>query len=280
MTVSFLIAAYNAQETLPKLVNKLLDQAGAVYPLEIVISEDDGFEYKDILPKDNRIVYAEKGLKSNPGPARDRALKMAFGSYICLMDADDDISDDYIKKIYKNLIKHKAFALKTVYKKDGEIVRELESKSLDFEQLSKFYGSVHTVAPKHWTKKYLNVVDQDVLATLNVLLKNNGKLPVIDAEYTVRLHKDSYCATRGSEFAEMYKNCSANAFNIAKELENPELGLKVKKFYEDRLEMREMFDKEVKNNPNINYHEFVLSKDPDKSEKLNKVNPSPFGRWY
>lgn len=43
MKVSFLIATHNAQDTLPSLVSKLLNQAGTVYPVELVISEDDGF---------------------------------------------------------------------------------------------------------------------------------------------------------------------------------------------------------------------------------------------
>ena len=118
--------------------------------------------------------------------------------------------------------------------------------------------------------KYLDVVSEDGVSTLNVLSKKNGTLKVIDADYIVNLHDASYCSVRGAEFTEMYKQCASNSFNLAKEIENPELALRIKEFYEDRLEMSRLFDKEINDNPNADYHNFVLQKKlkEDNSKKV------------
>lgn len=258
LKVSFLIAAYNVQKTLPSLVNKMLHQAGDVYPIELVISEDDGFNYKDILPNDTRIVYGCKGLKSLPGPARTRALNAATGSHISLLDADDDVSDYYLATIYRSLKTYNVFAITTVYQRNGVVVRSLNETMLNFNNLSKFYGSIHTVAPRHWTTKYVNITAEDVLATLNVLQRNNGILPVISAQYLINIHDDSYCAQNGAQFTSMYQKGIHDSSKIAKELKNERLATFIKQLYTDRLVMSLLFDKEISLNPIADYHQFVL----------------------
>ncbi|WP_455233050.1 glycosyltransferase [Geopseudomonas aromaticivorans] len=96
--LSLLIPAHQAMATLPPLVCKLLAQAGDAYPVEIVISVDDGQDYRAILPADERIRYAEEGFKSGPAVARNRALAEATGSHVCPIDADDDVSDLFLAR--------------------------------------------------------------------------------------------------------------------------------------------------------------------------------------
>lgn len=271
MKLSILIAAYKAQETLPNLVNKLLEQ-DTENKTEIVISIDDNFDYKNILTKDDRVVYAETGFKTGPGGARNRALEKSTGNYIVLMDADDDITENYLGIIFENLKRYDSFALKTIYKKDGVIVRKFEDLKLNYDNLSSFYGSIHTVAPKEYTLKYLNVVAEDVLATLNVINKNNGSIPVIEAGYIINLHNDLYCSQNGAEFSNMYKSCIYNSFEIAKDIGNENISLHIKKLYNERLEMSLKFDKEISANENADYHQFII--------KNNKKSSNLFGRWY
>lgn len=192
-----------------------------------------------------------------------------------MMDSDDDISENYLKNIYKGLKENNAVALRTVYIKDGKEIRTFESKQLNYKNFSSFYGSVLTVAPKEWTVKYLEVVAEDGLATLNVLSKKNGELKVVDADYIVNLHDASYCSVRGAEFTEMYKHCASNSFKLAKEIENPELALRIKEFYEGRLEMSRLFDKEINDNPNADYHNFVLQK-KSKEDNSKKIKLRPY----
>lgn len=272
MKLSILIAVYNAENCLPYLIEKLLYQINNDYNVEIILSIDDNKNYKQNLPNDSRIVYAESGFNSGPGNARTRALDKSTGTHITLLDSDDDISDNYISEIFKNLKTEKAFALKSVYKKNGKIIRKLENSIIDIENLSSFYGSIHTVAPKNWTKKYLNIVAEDVVATINVLDLNSNYLKIIDAEYIINIHEDSYCSKNGFKFTRMYDECLKNISQIVKEIDNKNIFLKLKKMYNDRLEMSSLFDSELKNNANIDYHEFILKK----SKKTSNL----YGRWY
>lgn len=263
MKISFLIACHNAQNNLPHLVNKLLTQDNSKI-IEIVISQDDGFEYHSILPKDNRIIFSESGLNSGPSKARNRALNAATGSHICLMDSDDDISDNFINEVVKGLEWNEAIAFNTQYIKDGNIVREFNKLLLDYENLYNFYGSVHTVAPREWTKSYVDFVAEDVLATLNVIEKNGGSLKIVDADYKIVLHSESYCAKKGANFSDMYTNALKNVEKIQSEVRMLSKD-HIIKLYEDRLKMSLAFDREISRNNNADYHDFVTK--PLKKQK-------------
>jgi glycosyltransferase involved in cell wall biosynthesis len=257
MKVSFLIATHSAQSKLPNLVQKFLFQSTEKTPIEIVISQDDGFDYSTILPQDNRIIYSGKGLNSGPSASRNRALSASNGTHICLMDSDDDICDNYIGSIFDSLKTNNAVAIKTQYIESGKVIRELNNKIINFKDLYSFYGSVHTVAPKEWTTEYVNTVAEDVLATVNVIDRNGGYLSVIDAHYKLVLHSDSYCAKEGAKFSNMYKDAIRDAHSIVKSIKNPNLINRVKELYETRLAMSIAFDEEISNNPKANYHDFV-----------------------
>lgn len=257
MKVSFLIATHNAQLTLPNLVQKFLIQSTGQTPIEIVISQDDGFDYSKILPNDNRIIYSEKGLNSGPSESRNRALKASTGTHICLMDSDDDICDNYIMSIFDSLKINNAVAVKTQYIESGKLVRELNKKRIDFKDLYNFYGSVHTVAPKAWTAHYVTAVAEDVLATVNVMERNGGYLTVVDAHYKLVLHADSYCAKEGPKFSNMYRDALQDINSIINNIGNPNLTNRAKELYESRLAMSIAFDKEISKKPKANYHDFV-----------------------
>lgn len=269
MKVSFLVAAHNAKSTLPNLVQKFLLQATEQTPIEIVISQDDGFDYSTILPNDFRIVYSEKGLNSGPSESRNRALKASTGTHICLMDSDDDICDNYVNSIFESLKINNAIAVRTQYVENSKVVRELNKKRIDFKDLYSFYGSVHTVAPKEWTTHYVNAVAEDVLATVNVMERNGGSLPVVDAHYKLVLHSDSYCAKEGPKFSILYKDALQDINSIINKIGNPNLINRAKELYESRLAMSIAFDKEISKNSNANYHDFVTKPIKSKKFKLN-----------
>ncbi len=276
MKLSILIAVHNAQNNLPILINELLEQddkrKDINNEIEIVLSIDDDFCYEKILVKDKRIKYAEKGINTGPAIARNRALKESIGNYITLLDSDDFISSNYVSSIFKNLNLYNAFALRTVYKKDNLVIRKLEDNYLDYNNFSDFLGSVHTVCPKTYIKKYLNYLAEDVIATLTVLAKKNGRIPIIEAEYINNINENSYCSKNVNKFYENYSNIIKNSYSISKELKEDKLNMLIKKVFNERLEADKNFIIELEKNKKINYHDFVLKR------KNNKSNI--FGRWY
>lgn len=276
MKLSILIAVHNAQNNLPILIKELLEQddkrKDINNEIEIVLSIDDDFCYEKILVEDKRIKYAEKGINTGPAIARNRALKESTGTYITLLDSDDFISSNYVSSIFENLNLYNAFALRTVYKKDNLVIRKLEDNYLDYNNFSNFLGSVHTVCPKTYIKKYLNYLAEDVIATLTVLAKKNGRIPIIEAEYINNISENSYCSKNVNKFYENYSNIIKNSYSISKELQEDKLNMLIKKVFNERLEADKNFIIDLEKNKKINYHDFVLKR------KNNKSNI--FGRWY
>lgn len=95
--VSVLVAAYNSQEYLQKCLDSLLTQTLADIQVICVddASTDDTPNILDrVAESDQRVVVVH--LQSNVGQARARniALKMADGEYVCMLDSDDWFSKD------------------------------------------------------------------------------------------------------------------------------------------------------------------------------------------
>jgi glycosyltransferase involved in cell wall biosynthesis len=56
----------------------------------VIIASDDGTDYRACLPADPRLVFASIGLIASGAPAaRNRALALAKGEFITMLDADD-----------------------------------------------------------------------------------------------------------------------------------------------------------------------------------------------
>ncbi|MGF0032186.1 glycosyltransferase family 2 protein [Bariatricus sp. SGI.154] len=98
---SIIIPAYNAEKTICRCLNSLLQSNRNDF--EIIVVNDgstDGTEdiCQAYIAKDNRIKYYKKengGVSS----ARNLGLKCAIGRYICFVDSDDFVVRDYFEQI-------------------------------------------------------------------------------------------------------------------------------------------------------------------------------------
>lgn len=256
--LSFLVPAHTAQNCLPQLVERLLQQCSDQTPIQIVVSSDDGFDYDRILPADPRIVYAVPGLHTGPAAARNRALERATGSHVCMMDADDSVSGLFLATVFNALGRLQAFAIRSVYVRNRAVVRAFLERTLTLKNYVAFYGSVLVVAPRVGFPKFQNVLVEDGLATLAVMHWRGGLLPVINAEYRISLHSDSYCAAHGHTFTGRYAKHLAQVDSIAQSFGDKSLSPVFRHLYETRLAMSARFDSHVLEGGRMDYHEFVL----------------------
>lgn len=263
--LSLLVPAHSAQKCLPPLVERLLKQSSDLTPIQIVVSSDDGFDYSSILPDDPCIVYATPGLNTGPAAARNRALARATGSHVCMMDADDSVSGLFLATLFKALERHQAFAVRSVYVRDRAVVRAFLERTLTLENYVTFYGSVLVVAPRSGFPQFQDVLVEDGLATLAVMYWRGGSLPVINAEYRITLHSDSYCASNGHTFTTRYREHLVQVDSIARAFGDPSLAAVFRQLYETRLAMSARFDNYVSEGGLMDYHDFVLEQ-PDRPE--------------
>ncbi len=98
--VSFVIAAFNAQETIGRAVQSALAQHNVT--VEVIVVDDRSTDatcerVREIA--DDRIVLVEKRVNEGPGAARNAGLSLAKGSYIAILDADDTVAPDRMERL-------------------------------------------------------------------------------------------------------------------------------------------------------------------------------------
>lgn len=260
--LSLLVPAHSAQKCLPPLVKRLLEQSSDLTPIQIVVSSDDGFDYSSILPADPQIIYAASGLNTGPAAARNRALASATGSHVCMMDADDSVSGLFLATLFKALERHNSFAVRSVYVRDRAVVRAFLERTLTLENYIEFYGSVLVVAPRIGFPVFQNLLVEDGLATLAVMHSRGGSLPVINAEYRITLHAESFCASNGHTFTQRYREHLGQVESIALAYGDASLTPVFRHLYETRLAMSVRFDHYLASGGVMDYHEFLVEQ-PD-----------------
>lgn len=107
--VTVAIASYNNGPFIERCIQSVIDQT--YKNIEILIiddgSNDDTIErIKKCLPNDRiRVIVKENGGLST---VRQRALMEAKGEYICFIDADDYLVDNYVSNLLKAIISDKS----------------------------------------------------------------------------------------------------------------------------------------------------------------------------
>ena len=108
--ITVMIPAYNAQKYIGRCIESLLKQT--YKEIEILIVNDGSKDNtksicEDYSQKDSRVrlVNQENG---GEGAARNTGLKEAKGKYLSFVDADDYVKEDFIERLYTNLVNNNA----------------------------------------------------------------------------------------------------------------------------------------------------------------------------
>lgn len=98
--VTFLIAAYNAEDTVARAIESALAQKDV--SVEVVVADDCSSdrtrEIVDGFPSD-RVRLLRLGRNRGPGGARNAGLDAARGRWIAVLDADDTVDPDRLSRL-------------------------------------------------------------------------------------------------------------------------------------------------------------------------------------
>lgn len=173
--VSIVIPAYNIADYIGACIESVLKQT---YKNTEIIVVDDG-------STDNTPTICDKYKKQNPqlivihqknaglSGARNRGLKESTGSYICFIDGDDMIDENYIELL-----------LQSINENSSEIAVCGYKTVSDTETVTTHPASLHTISGKEACIKLMTEqLDFDVLAwnklyKKSVFTKNQIKYPV------------------------------------------------------------------------------------------------------
>ena len=103
--ISIIIPCYNAEQSLERCLNSVVSQY--YQNLEIIIVDDGSRDQtSDIYTKFKKEDYRIKVIKQNNSgvsKARNVGLKAVTGDYICFVDSDDWVENNYCEELYNIL---------------------------------------------------------------------------------------------------------------------------------------------------------------------------------
>jgi glycosyltransferase involved in cell wall biosynthesis len=201
--VSVIIAALDAQDTLGAAIDSVLCQAFSDF--EIVISPDEPADYSHFAKRDPRIRVLEGvPARTGPGPARNRALAAAEGTWIALLDADDLWSRDYLGALMRAAAPiGAAFGRTSVLHENDRELRTIPSQNhrgpANFQVFARAFGSFHGIARRTPERSWRDLLAEDVLFDMETLSLAGGAAPYVpEAVYLLRPRAQS--ATRSASF--------------------------------------------------------------------------------
>ncbi len=108
--ISIIIPIYNAENFLSKCIESILRQTYTDFELYLVddgSTDNSGILCDEYALKDNRIkvLHCTNG---GAAKAREKAREVCHGEYICFVDADDYISEDFLDKLYNDIARENA----------------------------------------------------------------------------------------------------------------------------------------------------------------------------
>ena len=193
INLSIIIPVYNAKDTLPRAIKSINNQNLIIknFKVEIIIIIDDGKNYREIIPKLKKgltiKIIKTNGIKTGPGNARNCGIDEARGEFIGYLDADDEWSKDYLRKMLELVKKDGvAFAPTRVYDQNNCLIKHFEGKRrgyLDLNDIGNIPCSFHPFIKRNKQKKFEEISSQDVYNTAYILNENNTRMRMIDGEY-------------------------------------------------------------------------------------------------
>ncbi|MFA9289762.1 MAG: glycosyltransferase family 2 protein [Solirubrobacteraceae bacterium] len=108
--VSVIIPIYNAEKTLVKCLESVVNQT--YKNIEIILINDGSSDKSEVIIKkyldqDSRFVY-HKQKNSGLAFTRNVAIKLSTTDYICFIDSDDYVEENYVELLLTNLLTHDA----------------------------------------------------------------------------------------------------------------------------------------------------------------------------
>ncbi len=218
--LSILVAAYRLREEVPRAVASVFDRAGGA-TVEVVVASDDGTDYAPLLPPDPRLRFTAPGpVASGAHAARNRALDIAAGAHVLILDGDDALEgppDAIAGALSLARAGGAAIVPSLVRDPDGALVRRVPAAggaSFGLAEWRDAFASLHLIAPRGLARPFrpFRLID-DVLFDLSALAALGGRAPVADAlAYRYQLRPGQATDTAGARFDAEY----ATALGLAR----------------------------------------------------------------
>lgn len=141
MKVSVIVPVYNTEKYLNKCIDSILNQNFEDYEI-IIINDNSKGDAEEIIKsyKDKKIVYIKNKINKGIGYNRNLGIKKAKGEYICFIDSDDYINNDFLSEMY-NFSKENNLDLCICdyynVDEDGNVIKEFKLNDFNVTNIEK-----------------------------------------------------------------------------------------------------------------------------------------------
>lgn len=155
--ISIIVPVYNAEEYIERCINSLVNQT--YQNIEIILINDGSTDRsKDICDsyakKDKRIkVINQKNC--GVSTARNKGMDVAKGEYLCFVDSDDYVSNEFIEKMYKSLSTNRAdLSICSISNVSDKGIKPQSSSLYEDNIITKetYYKNINTYGGFLWNK--------------------------------------------------------------------------------------------------------------------------------
>ena len=262
MKVSVIVPVYNTEKYLKNCIDSLLKQNFEDYEI-IVINDLSPGNAEEIIKSynDKKIVYIKNKTNKGIGYNRNLGIKKAKGEYVCFIDSDDYVKEDFISKMYNYSKENNLDLCVCDYvnvDEDGNKLKEFNLSDFcitNYEENNKILCEIN-LAP--WNKLYKKdmlvknkiefskTLKYEDLSFVALSIKNSKKIGKINEQlnyYTI--HKNSETTTRDKRVFDIFKQLDIvrNEYKSGKYLD--ELTVSVLLNY--TIQQRYQIDKDTQN---------------------------------
>lgn len=222
MKVSVIVPVYNTEKYLKNCIDSLLKQNFEDYEI-IVINDLSPGNAEEIIKSynDKKIVYIKNKTNKGIGYNRNLGIKKAKGEYVCFIDSDDYVREDFISKMYNYSKENNLDLCVCDYVNVDEEGNKLKEFNLsdfcitNYEENNKILCEIN-LAP--WNKLYKKdmlvknkiefseTLKYEDLSFVALSIKNSKKIGKINEQlnyYTI--HNNSETTTRDKRVFDIFK---------------------------------------------------------------------------
>ena len=222
MKVSVIVPVYNTEKYLKNCIDSLLKQNFEDYEI-IVINDLSPGNAEEIIKSynDKKIVYIKNKTNKGIGYNRNLGIKKAKGEYVCFIDSDDYVKEDFISKMYNYSKENNLDLCVCDYvnvDEEGNKLKEFNLSNFgitNYEENNKILCEIN-LAP--WNKLYKKdmlvknkiefseTLKYEDLSFVALSIKNSKKIGKINEQlnyYTI--HNNSETTTRDKRVFDIFK---------------------------------------------------------------------------
>lgn len=240
--ISIIVPIYNVEKYLPRCIDSILNQS---YPnFEIILVDDKSPDRSPQLcdkyaTQHDNIVVVHKSINEGLGLARNTGLQYVTGDFVCFVDSDDYIHENYIETMYTSIMRNKSdLVFCNFYQQEPN-----ESYINVVEDLDATYGDscLHDICCSLLTRRSVMVwrcmYNIEIIKDNNLLFISERVWPSEDKFFQFAYIK---CCKKISFVKECLYYYTYNSSSLARSYNSSKLW----KFFEERNELLKFFKTE------------------------------------